>query len=190
MSIFSQLFCNFSLICLPVMSQFLSSSPNFYLILALPLANLFFSSIIFLPCERMGILSWHWCSVIQMHLCRFWTGQAPSGCIIMHSQTEVHLLDTPQRTVSTGAWSAMPWCFMPVKPYCTLLCQQTLSTPAWDAQNKDHHAFYLNNWHFQITQAWKKLQKYNAGWDIGHRIKTNYTGTVPSFSFSLKHQHN
>lgn len=35
--------------------------------------------------------------------CRLWTGHSVSGCISMHSQAKVHLLDIPQRTVSTAA---------------------------------------------------------------------------------------
>lgn len=81
------------------MSPFLSFFPNFYLLLALPLVNLFFNHLS--PLWKNGDNFMSRCIIIQMHLCTFWTGQE---CISMHSQNKAHLLDNPQRTVSTAAW--------------------------------------------------------------------------------------
>lgn len=165
------------------MSPFLSFFPNFYLLLALPLVNLFFNHLSSLWKNGDNFMSR--CIIIQMHLCTFWTGQE---CISMHSQNKAHLLDNPQRTVSTAAWRGH-----------ALVFQKNFAAPCCVSRHwahlpqmlrcSDHHAFYWNNRHSQLAEAQKKLHKYNAGGDTGHRIKKNYTGTFPSASFSLQHQH-
>lgn len=105
---------NFSglLLCLPVLSLFLHSYPAFSLRYC-PTSywpSSFFK-ITFLPCCYEDAFT-SWCSVLQMHLSRLWTGQPVSRCITMHYQCLFYLLATPQQTVciAAGTFHALMFC--------------------------------------------------------------------------------